>query len=227
METLIRTSRSRAARGRQSAGSRPFPPSGSAFSGHALGIAQPRPGHDFGTAGPAARSAQPHRRDVGACARAAGKRSWKSTEQQRTGRRARILQWLRRFRRERNGVCHGSRQGRDDAGTLGQRGANPNFGFPGGAEGGGYSWSDNSRDFQLTAWGNDAGQQSARRSLLCERRKQRGPFRPDDAADQGRPRRLYFAARDTDTAVSSTAPTRSECCSSNSPRSTIRSSWRA
>ena len=34
--------------------------------------------------------------------------------------------------------------------------ANQNFGFQAGAEGGGYSWSDNSRDFQLTAWGNDA-----------------------------------------------------------------------
>jgi cyclic beta-1,2-glucan synthetase len=34
--------------------------------------------------------------------------------------------------------------------------ANPNFGFQAGAEGGGYSWADNSRDFQLTAWGNDA-----------------------------------------------------------------------
>ncbi|HKG73372.1 MAG TPA: glucoamylase family protein, partial [Aestuariivirgaceae bacterium] len=34
--------------------------------------------------------------------------------------------------------------------------ANPNFGFQAAAEGGGYSWADNSRDFQLTAWGNDA-----------------------------------------------------------------------
>jgi cyclic beta-1,2-glucan synthetase len=33
--------------------------------------------------------------------------------------------------------------------------ANPSFGFQTSAEGGGYSWSENSRDFQLTAWSND------------------------------------------------------------------------
>jgi cyclic beta-1,2-glucan synthetase len=33
--------------------------------------------------------------------------------------------------------------------------ANPNFGFQAAAEGSGYSWSENSRDFQLSSWSND------------------------------------------------------------------------
>ncbi|HET9664534.1 MAG TPA: hypothetical protein VFP00_09920 [Burkholderiales bacterium] len=33
--------------------------------------------------------------------------------------------------------------------------ANPHFGFQAAAEGPGYSWSENSRDFQLTGWSND------------------------------------------------------------------------
>ncbi|HYN00411.1 MAG TPA: glycosyl transferase, partial [Aestuariivirgaceae bacterium] len=33
--------------------------------------------------------------------------------------------------------------------------ANPHFGFQAAAEGAGYSWSENSRDFQLTGWSND------------------------------------------------------------------------
>ena len=33
--------------------------------------------------------------------------------------------------------------------------ANPHFGFQNAAEGGGYSWSENSRDFQLSGWSND------------------------------------------------------------------------
>jgi cyclic beta-1,2-glucan synthetase len=33
--------------------------------------------------------------------------------------------------------------------------ANPHFGFQTAAEGGGYTWSENSRDFQLSGWSND------------------------------------------------------------------------
>ena len=47
--------------------------------------------------------------------------------------------------------------------------ANPAFGFQTGTEGGGYTWSVNSRENQITPWSNDPVSDRAGRSVLSAR----------------------------------------------------------
>ena len=60
--------------------------------------------------------------------------------------------------------------------------ANPTFGFQTATEGGGYTWSVNSRENQLTPWSNDPVGDRQRRSLLSARRRRRRRLGPDRAA---------------------------------------------
>ena len=104
--------------------------------------------------------------------------------------------------------------------------ANPTFGFQTGTEGGGYTWSVNSRENQITPWSNDP---------VSDRPGEAFYLRDDDTGDSGlrprcrsaTPRRPMSPATAADTAGSSMSRTRllRICC--NTSRSTIRSRFRA
>jgi cyclic beta-1,2-glucan synthetase len=64
--------------------------------------------------------------------------------------------------------------------------ANPGFGFQVAAEGGGYTWSVNSRENQLTPWSNDPVSDRPGRGFLPARRGNRRSLGPDGAADPRR-----------------------------------------
>ena len=101
--------------------------------------------------------------------------------------------------------------------------ANPSFGFQVSAEGGGYTWSGNSRENQLTPWSNDPGQRPAGRGVLRPRRGRGSALGPDRRCRSAK--RPGSTSRGTAraTAASSTRRTasRSSCCSTS--RRTTRS----
>ena len=55
----------------------------------------------------------------------------------------------------RQGICNHPRRRAVDAGAVDQRHRQPAFGFQVSAEGGGYTWSINSQQNQITPWSND------------------------------------------------------------------------
>ena len=71
----------------------------------------------------------------------------------------------------------------------------PTFGFQTATEGGGYTWSANSRENQLTPWSNDPVSDPAGRGLLSQGRRNRRCLEPDGAADPRPPGDLRRAAR--------------------------------
>ena len=104
--------------------------------------------------------------------------------------------------------------------------ANPAFGFQVATEGGGYTWSVNSRENQLTPWSNDP---------VTDRPGEAFYLRDDDTGELWCPTALPIrdeaapTSRATagDTAGSSTRRTASRSISCSSCRSTIRSRSRA
>ena len=68
--------------------------------------------------------------------------------------------------------------------------ANPSFGFQVAAEGGGYTWSVNSRENQLTPWSNDPGHRSSGRGVLSARRRHRRAVETDRPSHPRRGRHL-------------------------------------
>ena len=61
--------------------------------------------------------------------------------------------------------------------------ANPSFGFQVSTDGGGFTWSVNSQQNQLTPWSNDPVGDATGRGDLCARRGDRRGVGPDRAAD--------------------------------------------
>ena len=119
-----------------------------------------RPRRDPGAARRPVRAARPDRRDsADADARREPHAKRPSRRTRRRPKRrpdTRILQWARRFRAGRPGICdrcsdRDSRRRRP--GSMSSPIAR--FGFQVGAEGSGYTWSVNSRENQLTPWSND------------------------------------------------------------------------
>ena len=72
--------------------------------------------------------------------------------------------------------------------------ANPGFGFQVSAEGGGYAWSVNSREHQLTPWSNDPVTDRPGQAFYLRRRRDRGSLEPHCAADPRRSGDLCGAA---------------------------------
>ena len=101
--------------------------------------------------------------------------------------------------------------------------ANPAFGFQVATEGGGTTWSVNSRENQLTPWSNDPVTDRPGRGVLCARRRHWrlcGARRPCPSATRLAPMSPATAG---DTAGSSIRRTGLRSISCNSCRSTIRS----
>jgi cyclic beta-1,2-glucan synthetase len=61
--------------------------------------------------------------------------------------------------------------------------ANPGFGFQAAADGGGYTWSENSRENQLTPWSNDPTVDPVGEAIYL-RDEATGGLEPDRQADQ-------------------------------------------
>ena len=105
--------------------------------------------------------------------------------------------------------------------------ANPAFGFQVAAEGGGYTWSVNSRENQLTPWSNDPVTDRPGEAFLSARRGQRRDLwgRPRcRSATKSRPMSPGMAGATAGSSMTRTA-SRSICCSTC--RSAIRSRSRA
>ncbi len=103
----------------------------------------------------------------------------------------------------------------------------PGFGFQISVEGGGYTWSGNSRENQLTPWSNDpVGDRPG--EVLYVRDEDDGVLLGPDRAPDSRAR-PDTTSRDTAraTAASSTPRTASRSSCSNTCRSTTRSRSRA
>ena len=101
--------------------------------------------------------------------------------------------------------------------------ANPAFGFQVSAEGGGYTWSDNSRENQLTPWSNDPVSDPPGEAIYLRDEESGDVWTPDGAADPRRRPRPMSRATARATAASSMTRTasRSSCC--NTCRWRIRS----
>ena len=91
--------------------------------------------------------------------------------------------------------------------------ANPAFGFQVATEGGGYTWSGNSRENQLTPWSNDPVSDPPGRGVLSARRGDRRALESDGAADPRPGGDLCRPSRLRATAASSTRRTASQLTS--------------
>ena len=136
-------------------------------------------------------------------------------------RRSRILQRPRRFRRGRPRICDRPRARRSRRRRRGSTSSPiPRFGFQVAAEGGGFTWSVNSRENQLTPWSNDPVSDRPGEAFYLRDEDSGELWSADRAADPRSSGAPILRATATATAGSSTSRTasRSICC--NSCRST-------